>query len=52
MSAGAKFVVLVIIVAAFGAVGWFFHKELVGKEPDVNEVRKAKLQERKDKKSK
>ena len=50
MGAGAKFVILCIIVAIFGAIGYFFHKELVVGQPDFNEIRKEEIRARKEKK--
>ena len=49
MGAVSKFVCLVIIMALFGGVFYFFYKELVIGQPDINEVRKQKLAERKEK---
>ena len=50
MSTTSRLVVLVIILAAFAAVGNFFYKELVDQEPDVNLVRKELIKMRKEKK--
>ena len=50
MSGTARIAVLVIVVAAFAAIGSFFYKELFEVEPDVNDVRKELLKMRKEKK--
>ena len=46
-----KLTVMVIILSAFGAIGYFFYNELAVPKLDANEERKAKLAERKSKKS-
>ncbi len=50
MSGTARVVVLVVVLAAFAAIGAFFYKELFEMEPDVNDVRKELLKMRKEKK--
>ncbi len=50
MSGTARIVVLVVVVAAFAAIGKFFYNELFDMEPDVNDVRKELLKMRKEKK--
>jgi hypothetical protein len=50
MSGSARLVILVIILAAFAAIGRFFFKELFDQEPDTNLVRKELLKMRKEKK--
>lgn len=50
MSTMSRLVVLVGVLAIFGAVGRFFYKELFDKEPNVNDVRKEMLKMRKEQK--
>lgn len=52
MSTTSRLVVLVIILAAFAAIGNFFYKELADQEVDENLVRKELIKMRKEKKGK
>lgn len=48
MSTGTRVFFFVAIFSIFGAILKYFHRELVDKEPDVNEVRKEMLRQRKE----
>ena len=50
MGTGARVVCFVTIFGLFAAILKFFHSQLVDKAPDVNEVRKEKLRQRRESK--